>query len=213
MKKMIVLLSLLLGISNSIAAQSLSEDMQKTVDACIALREAAASGSITELKDARKEMGLCDVVNFVKLRFNSGEQISLDGHFVFDTEFVDSLIVNRGAYKFAQRYADKSRKRASSTSGKTFIKTCCVKASESVTYSFTSKKRHELAVVAEHGGLITLRIHDVTHNKWYNDTYMEKEGLPYRIQVFDLPVNENSTIEVEIINTTEKDISFVVISN
>ena len=92
-------------------------------------------------------------------------------------------------------------------------KTCCVKAGQSTKYQFVANGLQELAFVAEPGGLLTVRIHDLTNNKWYNDTKDVRTGQPHRAHAFNLPTQKNCKIEVEIINTTKKDFSFVVLSN
>lgn len=87
---------------------------------------------------------------------------------------------------------------------------------QSTKYSFASKGRQELAVVAEAGGLVTMKIH-VTNNsgldKRYDDIDDVKIGRPQRMTCFDLPANKRNTVELEIINCGDKDCSFVVISN
>ena len=95
-------------------------------------------------------------------------------------------------------------------------KTCNIKANQSVKYSFASKGHQELAVVAEPGGLITLKIH-VTNTKGldqrFDDVIDIKKGRQQRKASFDLPSNVRNSVELEIINCTNSNISCVVISN
>lgn len=69
---------------------------------------------------------------------------------------------------------------------------------------------------AEAGGLVTMRIH-VTNsaglNKRFDDTRDVKKGQPHRQTSFELPTDKKNTVELEVINCSKKDISFVVISN
>ena len=70
--------------------------------------------------------------------------------------------------------------------------------------------------MAEPGGLITLKIH-VTNSagldKRFDDSDDIKKGRQQRKVSFDLPSDRRNVIELEVINCTRKDISFVVISN
>ena len=209
----ILFLIVLLQIGIGARAQQPPPEVQATIDACLALRSAIGAGSNEGLKQANKALKACDVKPFNQLRCREEKQPSLKGHFVFDHVFVDSLIQNRKVYKFAQQYADRSAQRSTSSSGKVFTKTCLVKGKKSTTYTLTANGTQYIAIVAEPKGLVTLRIHDKTNDKWYNDTDDVNVGRPSRIQVLDLPKNKNSLLEIDIINTSKKDISFVIIGN
>lgn len=220
MNKAIYTIGVLLLLNSSINAQQLSPAVQAVYDACISLRTAIGSGNTTALKAANKALKDCHVRPFTSLICLDEEPISLDGHFVFDDEFIDSLIAGRDVYRFAQRYAEVRNVRTVSSSNKIFIKTCAVKASSKSRYTFHANGTQELAVVAEPGrkgqnkeGKITLRVHDKTNDIWHNDTMNVKTGKESRYMVFDLPDSPKCIIELEIINCGDKDISFVVISN
>ena len=102
------------------------------------------------------------------------------------------------------------------TDGKVHTKTCFVKAGKSTKYNFRSKGFQELAVVAEAGGLVTMKIH-VTNNEGLDfhkdDTKNVKKGMPHRKTSFELPKDRSNLVELEIVNCGKKDCSFVVISN
>lgn len=210
MKRLLLTAVVCIGIG--VKAQHTTPEVQAAIDACLALRAAVGTGSTEKLKQANKTLKECNVQPFSKLRCRD-EQPSLKGHFVFEPEFVDSLILNRKVYKFAQQYADRSERRSTSSSGKVFAKTCMVKGKKSTTYTLPAKGTQYIAVVTEPKGLVTLRIHDKTNDKWYNDTDDVNTGRPSRIQTLDLPKDKNSLLEIEIINTSKKDISFVIIGN
>ena len=210
MQRILLLIAILfVGI---LAKAQPTPEVQAAIDACLALRAAIGSGSTEGLKQANKTLKACEVQPFNKLRCRD-EQPSLKGHFVFEPEFVDSLIVNRNVYKFAQQYADRSIQRATSSSGKVFAKTCMVKGKKSTTYTLPAKGTQYIAVVTEPKGLVTLRIHDKTNDKWYNDTDDVHIGRPSRTQTLDLPKDKQNLLEIEIINTSKKDMSFVIIGN
>ena len=213
MKHRLLFLIAILYISLGVWAQQPTAEVQATIDACLSLRAAIGAGSNEGLKQANIALKKCDVQPFNKLRRKEEKQPSLKGHFVFETEFVDSLIKNRKVYKFAQQYADRSSQRTTSSSGKVFAKTCIVKGKKSATYTLVAKGTQYIAVVTEPKGLVTLRIHDKTNDKWYNDTDDVNIGRPSRDQMLDLPKDKNSLLEIEIINVTKKDISFVIIGN
>lgn len=212
MMKRILLLTAVVCICIGVKAQHTTPEVQAAMDAYLALRAAVGTGSTEELKQANKALKECNVQPFNKLRCRD-EQPSLKGHFVFETEFVDSLIQNRKVYKFAQQYADRSTQRATSSSGKVFAKTCMVKGKKSTTYTLPAKGTQYIAVVTEPKGLVTLRIHDKTNDKWYNDTDDVNIGRPSRIQTLALPKDKNCLLEIEIINTSKKDMSFAIIGN
>lgn len=211
--KSTIVLVFALFIGMTLWAQKPTPEVQATIDACIALQKAIGSGGTEELKQANAALKKCDVKPFNKIRCENNTCISLDEHFVFETEFVDSLVVNRLVYKFAQRYADCSARRAPSSSSKVFAKTFAVRGKSSAVFSLATSGTQCIAVVAEPQGLVTLRIHDIKHNKWYNDTEKPTDGLPYRVQVMELPKDKMSSLVIEVENRSDKDISFVVIGN
>lgn len=197
----------------NVYGQTFSMNMQAAYEACLSMRKAIGSGSQTSLRAANEAFAACKTKTFAVLRCLIPDPLSLDGHFVFDETFVNDLIEGRDVYKFAQRYAKREKDRGTSSSGQIFDKTCAVRSLSSVKYSFPSKGLQELAVVTEPGGLVTLRIYDKTNDKWYNDTEDVKTGRESRCMIMNLPEDKRSVLEVEIINTVNKDISFVILSN
>lgn len=208
-----LIFSMQLLFMSNVYEQKFSTNMQAAYEACLNMRKAIGSGSQTSLMAANKAFAACKTKTFEVLRCLTPDPLPLDGHFVFDEAFVDDLIEGRDVYKFAQRYARRGKNRGTSSSGQIFDKTCAVKGLSSVKFSFPSKGLQELAVVTEPGGLITLRIYDKTNNKWYNDTEDVKIGRASRCMIMNLPENKRSVLEIEIINTVNKDISFVILSN
>ncbi len=215
MKKTFILcIFMVMQMLNIAIAQSITE-ITPVLNACNALRDAISSGSNETLRNANTQYKQIPTKEFASLRKIAGEEISLNGHFVFDPVFIDSLIVNRKTYNFAQRYAELRTHRGTGATmgGKIFTKTSAIKKRSSIKYSFPSRGHQEIAVVTEPGGAVTLKIYDKTNDKWYRDTEDIREGKSYRSHAFDLPTNKISTLEVEITNTTDRDISFVIIGN
>lgn len=210
--KRIIMAAFLLALTVSLHGQKLSPNMKALSDACLAMRTAVGSGSLPQLRNASEALSRCDADPFRTIMCLDVSPLSLDGHFVFNREFADSLIAGRLVYPFAQRYADRGMRSLSRGSGRTFYASFAVRAGTSSRFTFASRGRQELAVITEPGGLITLRVHDLSHDRWYNDTVDEREGRPIRTLVFNLP-NEICTLELEVINTGVSDTSFVIISN
>ena len=130
--------------------------------------------------------------------------------------FADSIAEGKDVYGKADDMNRSTAHRGQTSDGSILTKTCFVKAGKSTKYSFASKGHQELAVVAEAGGLVTMKIH-VTNNagldKRFDDTKNVKKGMPQRKTSFELPTDRRNTVELEIINCGKKDCSFVVISN
>ena len=181
--------------SLNIYAQETTDESLKidaAFDACIAMRDAVAANDTTALLQSAKELKEAGAMDFHALRCKDDSVSSLNGHLVFDEAFADSLAAGKSVYDKADE------------------------AGKSTKYNFFSKGHQELAVVAENGGLVTMKIHvtnsaglDVRHD----DTKSVKRGLPQRKTSFELPTDRRNTVELEVVNCGNKDISFVVISN
>ena len=129
----------------------------------------------------------------------------------------DSLAAGNAAiYDRADDMNTSKAHRGQTTDGSYLTKTCFVPAGKSTTWTFGSMGHQEVAVVAEAGGLVTLKIH-VTNSggldRRYDDTKAVRRGMPQRKTSFELPTSRRNTVEVEIVNCGQKDCSFVVISN
>lgn len=190
--------------------------IQLVIDAAIAMRNAAATGDSSALKQSALEFKKSKVVNFNNLHCKDDTLHSMNGHLVFDEAFADSLANGIDVYRHADAMNRSATHRGRTADGSIFTRTCFVKAKKSTKYTFTSGEHQELAVVAEAGGLITMKVHVTNRaglNQWHNDTIDTKKGRPQRKTSFDLPKTPPSLVELEVINCTNRDISFVVISN
>lgn len=220
MKKIVLIVFSLFCALNISAQEDASEKLgiQKVIDACIALRDAVATGDTVAIRQSSEDLKAVKTVSFNSLRCKDESISSLDGHLVFDEAFADSLAAgNTSVYQQANDMNNRSSAyRGQTADGSYLTKTCMVKAGQSTKYTFSSKGHQELAVVAEAGGLVTMKIR-VTNSagldRRYDDTKNVKTGLPQRKTSFDLPVNRRNIVELEIINCGNKDCSFVVISN
>lgn len=200
--------------AQNFTADSMSIDA--VFDACIAMRDAVSSNNSAAIKQSAKDLKAAGTVNFNSLRCNDDSIASLNGHLVFDEAFADSLANGKDVFDKADDLSRSTAHRGQTADGSILTKTCFVKAGKSTKYSFASKGHQELAVVAEAGGLVTMKIH-VTNtagfDKRYDDTKNVKKGMPQRKTSFELPTDKRNTVELEIINCGKKDCSFVVISN
>ena len=223
MKKIVLIAFTFFCALNISAQEDATEKMgiQAVMNACIALRDAVEAGDTVAIRKSADDLRAAGTVSFKSLRCKDESIASLDGHLVFDEAFADSLAAgNTSVYNKANAYKanalHKSAYRGQTADGSYLTKTCLVKAGQSTKYIFSSKGHQELAVVAEAGGLVTMKIR-VTNSagldRRYDDTKNVKTGLPQRKTSFDLPVNRRNIVELEIINCGNKDCSFVVISN
>lgn len=216
MKK--ILFTLIVAIcSVSASAQEVTDSMSidDVMDACVAMQEALENNDTIALKRAAKSLRETKTTAFTSLRCKDDTISSLNGHFVFNDVFVDSLVVGANPYEQADDINRSTTHRGQMTGGAKLTKTCMVKAGRSTKYSFASRGRQELGIVAEPEGLVTTRIH-VTNSsgldEWHNDTKNPNGTRRYRT-AFDLPSDKRNTVELEVINRSGRDISFVVISN
>lgn len=194
------------------------ETIQSAIDACIMLAHAAETKDEDALRKAKEAMEECQLAPFDSLRqVDKTEDLSLDGHLVFNVAFADSLVQGEDSYNKADIINKAGAHRGQIDNGQIMTKTILIKANGKSTYKFSSHDRQELAVVAEPGGLITTRVHAVNEkkgiNEWHNDTTDVSKGRNSRKTAFSLPRSPWSQVTLEIANCTNKDISVVVISN
>ncbi len=194
------------------------EDIQSAVDACLLLVKSVETKDTVAILEAKEAMQACKLADFASLRpQNRDENESLNGHLVFNVAFADSLANGKAPYTNADSIYRATSHRGQMQPGEILTKTCLVKANGKSTYTFTSRDRQELAVIAEPGGLITTRVHATNKAKgideWHNDTVDVAKGRSSRKSAFTLPHSPNSQVTLEITNCTNKDISVVIISN
>jgi len=142
----------------------------------------------------------------------SGDELSFNNHFIFSPVFVDSLISQGDkVYKYSDQYNRIQLFQAAIREEEETVnyKTCMVGATSSVKYAFYAKGHLELAFVTEPKGIINIRVFNKTRNEGYN----YELDLPYRFVTLELPTEKRSRIEVEVINKTNRNTSFVIISN
>ncbi len=202
----------------SLFAQTESDSLsiQAAFDACIAMRDAVAANDSAAIRQSAQDLKDCNAASFNSLRCKDDSVASLNGHLVFSEAFADSLAEGRDIYDQADDMSRSTAHRGQTADGSILTKTCFVKAGQSTTYTFPSRGHQELAVVAEAGGLVTMKIH-VTNtaglDKRFDDTKYVKKGMPQRKTSFELPTDRRNTVELEVINCGTRDCSFVVISN
>ena len=193
-------------------AQTLSKEVQDVYDACLRIQNAVGSGSESGLISANEALKQCPTKYFGSFKPMDKDELPLTGRFVFDYEFIDSLIDGHQVYEYAEKYARRScRRQVSTDKNCVSLRTFAIRGESTSVYKVRAFGHQEFAFVAEPQGLITVRIHDVTNNRWYSDTTNESEGESSRILVMDLP-DKTCILHVEVMNLTKQDISFVVIS-
>ncbi|MBP5548832.1 MAG: hypothetical protein J6X58_08095 [Bacteroidales bacterium] len=199
---------------------ALSQNNQDTVfetvfNACVSMRDAAATHDTAALRQAAGMLRKCNVAK-LQLRPLQEYDGTLDGHLLFDEDFADSLIADTTFMSRSESFVksiEQDRSQRGGSSAKAV--TCFAKAEKTYKYSFRASGPQKIAVVAESGGLVTLKVH-VTNRDGLDERYDDQDdvwkGRPYRRVSFNLP-NKANTIELEIINCSKKDISFHIISN
>lgn len=218
MRKIAFILLSVFGALTAYSQKTCTDSMSidTAVNACIAMRDAVASNDSLAIKQSANALRAAGTTSFNSLRCKDDSIASLNGHLVFNEAFADSLAEGKNVYGEADDMNRSTAHRGQRTDGSILTKTCFVKAGKSTKYSFASKGHQELAVVAEAGGLVTMKVH-VTNtaglDKRFDDTKNVKKGMPQRKTSFELPIDRRNTVELEVINCGQKDCSFVVISN
>jgi len=213
MKRNIIIPALFLGLSVISNAQTLSEPMEKAITACINLSTAIGTTTTSQLKSANKELKAADIVDFNDIWLEKGQDLSVDGHFVFDEEFVDSLIVNRDVINFSSRYAEKRKRRGSTgKNGRIKMTTKALKAGQKSIWKTVNRRNAEYAIVAEPGGLFTMTIRNDKGSALYVETVNNKMGATVRKAKFQLPDNA-TRVYIEVKNNGKNDASFAILGN
>lgn len=199
-------------------AQNEAEDsakVQAVFDALINLRDAAGNNDTAAIRRSSSELKSCNIIDFQSLQCMDDTTYSLNGHLLFDETFADSLAEGVNVYNRTDELNSRRTTRGP-VGNSIFTRTGFVKKDGVAKYTFLSRDNQILAVVAESGGRVTLRIHAKNatgFDKRYNDTTDVYTGRPQRKATFQLPSTPPCRVELEVINCSNKDISFAVISN
>lgn len=213
MRRTIIISALVLGISAFGRAETLSDPMEKAIKACVDLSNAIGATTTSQLKAANKVLKAADIVDFGDLRLEKGKDLNVDGHFIFDEEFIDSLLVNRKVIDFSSSYAKKRSCRASTNvKGRVKMTTKALKAGQSSIWKTVNRRNAEYAIVAEPNGLFTMTIRDDKGNVLYAETVNNKKGEPVRKAKIQLP-DKATRIFIEIKNNGKNDASFALLGN
>ena len=215
MKKIVLLLFTACALQ--VSAQDTGDmSIQAVMDACISMRDAVASNDKAAIRQSAEQLRACNTANFNSLRCKDDSIASLNGHLLFNDEFADSIAEGKDVLQRADELNRTTADRGQTADGSILTKTCYVKAGKSTKYTFASKGHQEIAVVAEAGGLVTMKIHVTNRDgldERHDDTKNVKKGMPQRKTTFELPTDRRNIVELEVINCGKKDCSFVVISN
>lgn len=211
MRRLLSLLFIVLGLSAT--AQNISPAMQKAVEICKNLSNSIDTVSTASLKAANIKLKAAGIRDFSDIWLVKGKDLDVDGHFIFDEEFVDSLINNRLIIKFAARYLKKRTLRGSfGTQGGIKMTTKALKAGEKAVWKTLNRNVAEYALVAEPGGTFTMTIRDAKGRALYSETAKNKQGASVRMARLQLPA-KRMELFIEIINTGRSDASFALLGN
>ena len=171
MRTLFISLLTVLGILTVSAQDQVDESLSidATINACIAMRDAVANNDSAAIKQSAKDLKAAGTTSFNSLRCKDDSIASLNGHLVFDEAFADSIAEGKDVYGKADDLTRSTAHRGQTADGSILTKTCFVKAGKSTKYTFASKGHQELAVVAEAGGLVTMKVH-VTNSAGAQDS-------------------------------------------
>lgn len=219
MKRVFITIVLILNVL-SISAQNEGNkplSIQNAIDACINLRDAVANNDTTGIRQSANRLQKLNMDYFDGLECLDDTDASLDGHLVFDENFAKAIINDRNAFERADDINRESvTVRGQNSDGSISTKSCFVKAKGNTKYTFLARGYQELAVVAESGGLVTMKIHVTNRaglDEHHDDIKDVAKGQSYRKTSFELPTKYSNLVELVVFNCGDKDISFVVISN
>ena len=166
----------LLMVSFSIAKAQNNEIDSMSIDvvfeACAAMQESLEKNDTTALLEAASKLRNSKATSFTSLRCKDDTIHSINGHFVFNEAFVDSLVSGNDAYGNADIINRSTTHRGQTIDGSILTKTCFVKVGKSTKYTFTSRGKQELGIIAEPGGKLYVRVHVTNRNGLdarYND--------------------------------------------
>ena len=218
MKKIVSLIVLLCGAALMYSQEQdtiVLRDIERAYNAYIMLRDAAAAEDVEVLGRVAGKIDCLSIEPFDSLMVQDGAAQSLQGHLVFNAQFARNLSWGENAYQNADSLSADDNRRGEYADGKIRSKTCFIQAGGSRKYTFSSSGYQEIAIVAEQGGMVTMKIH-VTNSKGLNVRYDDqddvKKGRPQRKRTFTLPTDCTSIVELEIINYGN-DCTIVVINN
>lgn len=216
MKKIILVLSALLASLPMMAQDDAGDEFDNAVEACITLRNAAATNDTAAIKQSAEQLRACQAGDFATLHQSEDETTSMNGHLVFDEAFADSLSKGIDVYERADSVNRKISERGSGTHTQPRLqtKTIVIKANQTATCSFVAKGTKKIAVVAEAGGRVSMTIQGFYKNKPYTqyvDTKDVKKGMAHRKGTLALRDDCLSSVSMKIKNCVKKDISIVII--
>lgn len=217
MKRIFLFLFSVFAVSGIYAQETTdSLSIDAVFDACVLMQESLEINDIASLSEAAKALKESNAASFTSLRCKDDTAQSLNGHFVFNDVFVDSLAAGCNPYDNADNINRSTVHRGQTADGSILTKTCFVKAGKSTRHSFTSRGVQELGIVTEPGGKVFVKIHATNPSgldEWHNDNKSAKDGTHRYKTRFVLPMDKRNTVEIEVINKGDRDVSFVVISN
>lgn len=196
----------LVFVAGNVMGQTMSPMMTQTEQACLCIRNAVMEKSADKLMTGMEMIGEIPFKTLTLAPVNTKHQVPLKGHLLFNTAFLDSLLLHNFDFSLIQvEGAFKMR----GGEGSLRCAHQAVAAQNSVSYSVMAQGVQELMVIAEDKGFINLYVNDVANGKLLED---KAEGGK---QVCRLKwnVEKVSNLEIKIENISEVPISFIVLSN
>ena len=178
------------------------------------LREAYGSRDTQLLSKINEELKKYEVSYIQGIDCISNDEPSLEGHLIFDTEYIDYLIQSIPAANFEKYY-----KQYKSVRGAVDATAICTKTFAVRAYGKTRLKYcdyggwSEFAIITEPGGLVNVVIRNKTlgTTRELNENTGKGSPLCQFPQIYE--EGKFNEVEIDVINCTDKDISFVVVSS
>lgn len=201
-----ILLFLFIVCASSIYAQTAAELIQKTEQACLKVRDAVAARSADDVMAGMEMLSEIPLSNLCLTSVDTKNTVPLEGHLLYKVDYLDSLLIKNldmGLIKIE----DASFMRKTSSLIKSAHR--AVAAGKSITYSFFSQGEQHLLVVPECGGKINLYVDDKNNGRQLAD----KADNGKDCCRLDWTVERAGELLITIENKSNKDLSFIIVSN
>lgn len=209
--KKVILLFIISLVSFRAISQRLSAPMETAIAACEHVSKAYGSSGIATFNAALKEFQKANIEVFNDISFVKGQNVSLDGHLIFDEQYLSDVKDSGKLIYLAQKYQDRRCTRSPKSTDKVRLTTKALKKGGKGTWKTSKRGVAEFALVAEPKGLFTVTIRDAKGNVLYAETNKNKVGAAVRRIRIKLPENKGTTLYIEVVNYSNTDASFALL--
>ncbi len=198
--------------------ENLNETMARFYEGCLYLRAGIEKNSLTRLDkaatllDESKNNPDRIVLQNIDLKYNNmaADTISMQGHTYFCGDYARYMYGQRDVVYVDHSHALRSFGNTVAQVSECYVGQDAVTARGEVAYDMVMGGTCKIFVVAEPGGTLSLSVKDEGNGKTYEGTSYEDGGVAY---VEWEQSGESTSAVMTIVNTSDKDISFVIASN